>query len=58
MLKQTKPSFVIALGRHIDMPDIFRHLVETGIPLLMEKPWGVDDATVRELAELADRRGA
>ena len=58
MLEQTKPSFVIALGRHIDMPDIFRHLVETGIPFLMEKPWGVDDATVRELAELADRRGA
>ena len=58
MLKQTKPGFVIALGRHIDMPDIFRHLVETGIPFLMEKPWGVDDATVRELAELADRRGA
>lgn len=58
MLRQTKPDFVLALGRHVDMPEIFRDLVGSGIPFLMEKPWGIDDATVRGLAELAYRRGA
>jgi predicted dehydrogenase len=58
MLDRTKPDFVVALGRHVDMPAIFRHLVETGIPFLMEKPWGIDDATVRELAELAETRNS
>ncbi|TYL72345.1 Gfo/Idh/MocA family protein [Bradyrhizobium cytisi] len=56
MVDRTKPDFIVALGRHVDMPEIFRHLAEAGIPFLMEKPWGVDDTTVRELAELASRR--
>ncbi len=58
MLEKTKPEFVIALGHHAAMPAPFRFLVESGVPFLMEKPWGVDDATVRELAALAERKKA
>jgi predicted dehydrogenase len=58
MIEKTKPEFVVALGRHAAMPAEFRYLIETGIPFLMEKPWGVDDRTVMELAELAESRKA
>jgi predicted dehydrogenase len=56
MIDKTKPEFVVALGRHAAMPAEFRYLVETGIPFLMEKPWGIDDRTVQELADLAESR--
>jgi predicted dehydrogenase len=58
MLAETRPDFVLALGRHVDMPAEFRYLVEAGVPFLMEKPWGVDAQTVRELATLAETKGA
>jgi len=58
MIEKTKPEFVVALGRHVAMPAEFRFLVETRIPFLMEKPWGVDDKTVKELADLADANRA
>ena len=48
----------IALGRHVAMPAEFRFLVDTGIPFLMEKPWGIDDKTVNELADLAESKHA
>jgi predicted dehydrogenase len=57
MIDKTKPDFIVALGRHIDMPVTFRYLVETGIPFLMEKPWGVDAQTVKGLADLAASKG-
>jgi predicted dehydrogenase len=58
MIEKTKPEFVVALGRHVAMPAEFRFLVETGIPFLMEKPWGIDDKTVNELADLAEAKQA
>ena len=58
MIEETKPDFVVALGRHVDMPEIFRFLVGTGIPFVMEKPWGVDAETVVSLADLAEEKGA
>jgi predicted dehydrogenase len=58
MVEETKPEFVMALGRHIDMPDTFRYLVDTDIPFLMEKPWAVDPETFSELIELAESRRA
>jgi predicted dehydrogenase len=42
MIEATRPEFVIALGRHCDMPEIFRFLVGAGVPFVMEKPWGTD----------------
>jgi predicted dehydrogenase len=58
MIDKTKPEFVVALGTHAEMPAEFRYLVETGIPFLMEKPWGIDDRTVNELAALAESKKA
>jgi predicted dehydrogenase len=58
MVEATRPEFVIALGRHCDMPQTFRFLVEAGIPFLMEKPWGTDPDTVADLARLAEDKGA
>jgi predicted dehydrogenase len=58
MLEKTRPEFVVALGHHAAMPATFRLLVDAGIPFLMEKPWGVDDKTVRQLADLAESKKA
>jgi predicted dehydrogenase len=58
MIEATRPEFVVALGRHYDMPETFRFLVDAGIPFLMEKPWGTDPDTVAGLARLAAEKGA
>ena len=53
IIEATEPEFVIALGRHRDMPEIFRFLVGAGAPFVMEKPWGTDPETVTLLASLS-----
>jgi predicted dehydrogenase len=58
MIDKTKPEFVLSLNRHVDMPGPFRFLVDAGIPFLAEKPWGVDDKTVNELADYAEKKKA
>jgi predicted dehydrogenase len=58
MIEATKPEFVIALGRHCDMPETFRFLVDAAVPFVMEKPWGTDAETVADLARLAAAKGA
>ena len=40
MLKTTRPDFVLAMGRHADMPAIARDLISAGIPFAIEKPVG------------------
>jgi len=58
LIDKTKPEFVVALGHHAAMPAEFRFLVESGVPFLMEKPWGIDAKTVNELADLAESKKA
>jgi predicted dehydrogenase len=58
MIQLTRPDLVLALGRHVDMPAAFRYLVDAGVPFIAEKPWGTDAGTVRDLASLAESRGA
>jgi predicted dehydrogenase len=58
MIETTRPEFAIALGRHCEMPEIFRFLVEAGVPFVMEKPWGTDPNTVASLAHLVAEKGA
>ena len=58
MVDATKPDFVIALGRHAEMPEIARFLIEADIPFLMEKPMGTSADVVRGLADLTEERGA
>ena len=53
-----KPDFVFALGRHIDMPDEARFLIEEGIPFALEKPCGLNERDVAGIAALAEAKGA
>src|SRR4051812_16934699 len=54
---EEKPDFVIALGRHCDMYEQAKFLIEARIPFALEKPCGLDAAEVGELAELAAKAG-
>lgn len=58
LCRRVKPDFVFALGRHIDMPDQARFLIEEGIPFALEKPCGLNTADVEQIAALAAARGA
>ena len=56
MLKETRPDFVVALGRHADMPAIARDLLETRLPFAIEKPIGVSADQVAPLVEIARKQ--
>ncbi|MSQ21636.1 MAG: Gfo/Idh/MocA family oxidoreductase [Betaproteobacteria bacterium] len=58
MLKETKPDFVVALGRHRRMARIAHDLIDAGYPFLMEKPLGVNAGEVEAIAEKAAQREA
>ncbi len=58
MLKEIKPDFVIALGRHRQMARIAHDLIDEGYPFLMEKPMGVDANEVQSIADKAAKRKA
>ena len=51
-------DLVFAFGRHREMPDIARSIIERGIPFSIEKPGGLSSAQIREIADLADTRSA
>jgi len=56
MLTETRPDFVIALGRPSRMAETAHHLLDQGYPFLMEKPMGVDADEVRRVADKAAAR--
>jgi predicted dehydrogenase len=58
MLTETRPDFVIALGRHSSMAQTALHLLDQGYPFLMEKPMGVDADEVRRVADRAAAQNA
>ena len=58
MLAETRPDFVIALGRHRGMAETAHYLLDQGLPFLMEKPIGINAAEVRGVADKAASRGA
>jgi predicted dehydrogenase len=55
MLEETKPDFVMALGRHRQMARIAHDLLDQGYPFLMEKPMGVTADEVQSVADKAAR---
>lgn len=58
LCRRLKPDFVFALGRHADMPEEARFLIEEGIPFALEKPCGLNAGEVASIADLAARKGA
>jgi predicted dehydrogenase len=53
MLAEVQPDFVLALGRHDGMAEVAHHLLDAGMPFLMEKPMGLNAAEVRSIADKA-----
>src|SRR5215813_2169930 len=58
MLTETRPDFVIALGRHSSMAETALYLLDHGYPFLMEKPMGLDAGEVARVAERAAAKNA
>src|SRR5258705_9570639 len=55
MLTETKPDFVLGLGRHRQMAKIAHDLLDRGLPFMMEKPMGINAAEGESIAEKATR---
>jgi predicted dehydrogenase len=58
MLAQTRPDFVIVLGRHDAMAPAAQHLLDEGYPCMIEKPVGLDAEQVRRLRDQAAAKRA
>ena len=58
MLSETRPDFVVALGRHRQMAGIAHTLLDLGYPFLMEKPMGINATEVQGIADKAARLNA
>src|SRR5665213_2189914 len=50
MCAKLRPDFAFALGRHCDMAEEARFLIDSRIPFAMEKPCGIDSAEVHDIA--------
>lgn len=58
LVERVKPDFALVLGKHSEMAATVEFLIERGIPLIVEKPAGLNEAQVSRIARLADERGA
>jgi predicted dehydrogenase len=58
LCRKTRPDFVFALGRHSDMVEQARFLIEEGIPFALEKPCGLNARDVAGLAALEASSGS
>ncbi len=54
MLSETKPDFVLALGRHDQMAEVAHYLLDRRIPFVMEKPMSFNARQLRGVVEKAD----
>jgi len=57
MCARLRPDFAFALGRHCDMAEEARFLIERRIPFAMEKPCGISSAEVHDIAARAAQAG-
>ena len=53
MCARLRPDFVFALGRHCDMADEARFLIDERIPFAMEKPCAITAADAHDIAARA-----
>ena len=57
MADRIKPDLIMGMAVHRDVPALLEQLLETGRPLLLEKPLGRSAAEARPLVEKARRTG-
>lgn len=57
MCDQLKPDFAFALGRHTDMADEARYLIDARIPFAIEKPCAYNAAEAADIARRAEAVG-
>jgi len=57
LIEKEKLDFAFAFGKHCEMPLIAKQLIEENISFAMEKPVAIDSQKIKELADLADKRG-
>jgi predicted dehydrogenase len=58
LIEATTPDFAFVFGRHCDLAGIAGWLIERGVPMLLEKPGGMNAAEVAALRDQAAARGA
>lgn len=58
MCERLEPEFAFALGRHCDMAEQARFLIERRIPFALEKPCALNSAEARAIADAAAAAGA
>ena len=58
LLDKERPEFVFVFGKHRQMPDIARSVIEAGAGMAIEKPVGISSAPVSEIYRLATQRSA
>jgi predicted dehydrogenase len=57
MCSRLRPDFAFALGRHCDMAEEARFLIDSRIPFAMEKPCAISSAEAHDIASRAARAG-
>ena len=57
MLDEVEPDFVLALGRHDTMGRTAHHLLDRGVPFIMEKPMSFNARELRGVVEKAESTG-
>jgi len=51
-----RPDFVIVLGKHSEMIEAALFLMGEGIPFALEKPCGLDQQQILDIATLAEKK--
>ncbi|MCH8207305.1 MAG: Gfo/Idh/MocA family oxidoreductase [Chloroflexi bacterium] len=54
MLDELRPDFVLALGRHDNMAETAHHLLDRGVPFVMEKPMSFNARQLKGVVEKAE----
>ena len=57
MLDEVEPDFVLALGRHDTMAQTAHHLLDRGVPFIMEKPMSFNARELLGVVEKAESTG-
>lgn len=57
MVEKSQADFVMAMGRHVDMPEIAQTLLEMEVPFGIEKPIGLRAEDLVPILEKAEKKG-